>query len=210
MKAILLGQRFGRLTVLKDGVEEDARVRRCRCDCGREIEVRVDHLMSGASRSCGCLRRELHTKHGKTKTPEYRAWLNMKKRCYFTKDTSYQRYGGRGIRVCDAWLHSFEQFLSDLGCKPGPEYSLDRIDPDRDYAPDNCRWATRVTQSQNQSSATDSPTGVRGVRLNKRGGYEVNITHDGAWRRVGTYKTLEAAVAARKAAEERFWGGDAK
>jgi len=74
----------------------------------------------------------------------------MKSRCYTKSNIGYPYYGGRGITVCDRWLHSFENFLSDMGERPGPEYSLDRINPNGNYRPDNCRWATRETQDNNR------------------------------------------------------------
>lgn len=211
MEFDLTGQIFGRLTVIgRDPNGKRGRFWICRCECGKEALVRVDHLLSGATRSCGCLRQERNSTHGKSKTPEYRAWLNMKKRCYYQKDGMYHRYGGRGIRVCDRWLNSFDAFYEDMGPKPSEHHSIDRIDPKKNYTPENCRWASRTTQSRNQDPHTNSKTGFRGVRLNKIGRYEVNITHNGAWKRVGTYKSLSEAISARKDAEALYWGGDAE
>lgn len=86
------------------------------------------------------------------KTPEYRTWCHMKRRCYNPKDPRFQHYGGRGIRVCDRWRVSFARFLLDMGPRPTTRHSLDRIDNDRDYGPGNCRWSTQRTQQRNRSN----------------------------------------------------------
>jgi hypothetical protein len=84
------------------------------------------------------------------RTPEYEAWASMKKRCYNPRSPYYKDYGARGIRVCVRWLEGFEYFYDDMGPRPGNDYSLDRIDNDSDYEPENCRWADRITQSRNR------------------------------------------------------------
>jgi len=99
--------------------------------------------------------RQRSLKHGATvglrRTPEYRAWLNAKRRCDNTGVPDFYRYGGRGIRMCEEWLHDFAAFLSHIGPKPAPHLSLDRIDPDGDYCPGNVRWATAKEQANNRS-----------------------------------------------------------
>src|SRR5688500_16157023 len=90
------------------------------------------------------------TKHGLRNCSEYRAWASMKQRCLNPKVVAYPQYGQRGIKVCDRWLTSFPNFYADMGPRPSPSHSLDRIDNDGDYTPDNCRWATRVEQGRNQ------------------------------------------------------------
>lgn len=90
--------------------------------------------------------------HGKSKSPEYVNWCSMKNRCYNPKATYYENYGGRGIYICERWLHSFESFLADMGHRPSPKHTIDRIDNDKNYEPTNCQWITRAEQNRNMRS----------------------------------------------------------
>ncbi len=160
LKKDLTGKRFARLTVLslhgsvqRDETHSD-RFWLCRCDCGNEVRVPTDNLTTGNTRSCGCLQIdglvERRRTHGASRTPEYRAWCQLKRRCLVSDSEDYQLYGGRGIKVCDRWLHSFENFLADIGPRPRPGYSVERENTNGDYEPENCRWATQREQCQNQ------------------------------------------------------------
>jgi hypothetical protein len=115
----------------------------CRCDCGTVVEVTSPHLRYRQMQSCGCLRREgSHRTHEGSRSPEYRAWTGMKFRCGNPRSPDWVHYGGRNIRVCGRWLRSFQNFLDDMGRKPSPRHSLDRINTNGNYEPKNCRWAT--------------------------------------------------------------------
>lgn len=148
----LIGKRFGRWTVIKciDRVNYEFRWL-CKCDCGGEKIVKTAKLLRGRSKSCGCLRKEntrqLHTKHGCSKTREFKIWLGIKARCNNPNVASFERYGGRGIKLCDRW-NEFSNFLSDMGICP-PQHSIERVDNDKGYSPDNCVWADRTAQNNN-------------------------------------------------------------
>lgn len=153
------GKRYGRwIAIAYAGRSKGKSLWLCRCDCGQEKRVSTSALNAGLSKSCGCLKREgrVHSQSVyKTKT-EYKSWSAMISRCYCAKNPSYKNYGGRGIVVCNRWrvgesgLSGFDCFISDMGLKPGPEYSLDRIDGSLPYSPENCKWSTQKTQQNNR------------------------------------------------------------
>lgn len=205
----LAGQRFGRLAVISraENNKTGQAYWFCQCECGTVKKVRGTHLTGNQVVSCGCHAKELNTHHGKYGSPEYRAYYNMIKRCEYQKDISYQDYGGRGIRVCPAWRQSFEQFFRDMGLRPSNRHSLDRINVNGNYEPQNCRWAVVETQERNKRVRKDSPTGVRGVVLNTRTGkYVAQIYSMGKTKRIGTFETLNEALDARQVAEKKYWG----
>lgn len=163
----LTGKRFGKFTVVEQATPKYGRPHwLCQCDCGNTATVNYQSLVRGLSKSCGCVGRKKTAKrnlvHGKTATPEYNSWRGMKGRCYDPKHMHYEKYGGRGIRICSRWHKDFESFLADVGLKPSPKHSIDRIDNDQHYSCGhceeclrknwlpNCRWASQRDQVNNQ------------------------------------------------------------
>jgi hypothetical protein len=157
----IAGQRFGRWTVLhrSDEYRDGGKAAwLCRCDCGHERVVNGASLRRGLSKSCGCLNSELtrtriirqSTTHGMTNSPEWRSWMSMLTRCYNHSDRhNFLHYGGAGIFVCDLWRYSFEDFYRDMGIRPEGT-TLDRVDGQGHYCPNNCRWATATQQNRNR------------------------------------------------------------
>lgn len=159
----ITGQKFGKLTAIRLFELRDQRSYWLfKCDCGGEIITRVTRVKSGSAKSCGCYRKgsdkpKRIIKHrdgavrsvNGSKTPEYNTWRLMIKRCHNQHDKAFFRYGMRGIEVCERWRYSFPNFLADMGKKPSPEHSIDRIENDKGYFPENCRWATKVEQARN-------------------------------------------------------------
>jgi hypothetical protein len=152
----LVGQTFERLTVLK---RDHGKYWLCQCSCGETTIVAGYRLKSGHTRSCGCFRRECTTqknlRHGLAtrrggREPEYIAWQNMKKRCLDKNSVDYKNYGGRGITVSAEWLNDYPKFRADMGAKPTPKHTLERVNNNGGYMKSNCKWATRKEQAANQ------------------------------------------------------------
>jgi hypothetical protein len=161
----LTGKTFGRLDVIGRVDPSPYKSRehawQVRCKCGESFVTRGYSLRVGDTTSCGCARKErignLNKSHGRAKTTEYRIWAMMRVRCLNKANKAYQWYGGRGITICDRWLSSFENFFSDMGKRPSPKHSIDRINHNGNYTPENCRWADTKTQGRNRRGVKLSP-----------------------------------------------------
>jgi hypothetical protein len=198
----IAGQKFGKLTVLKqDGFSRNGEALwLCRCECGNEKIINGSNLRRGHIVSCGC--KSPNYKHGMRNSLIYKKHAEMLCRC---RNKNNPLYGGRGITVCDQW-HRFEPFYEwalSTGYHDG--LSLDRIDPNGNYEPSNCRWADSFVQAQNQRVARNNSTGISGV-YPKGDKFACSITANGKRKHLGTFETIEEAKEVRIKAEFELWG----
>lgn len=152
----LTGQKFGRLTVIEraGSTKDNHTTWLCGCECGNKTVVPIHYLRSGNTKSCGCLKNEFAKIHGMSDTRIFRIWEHMKSRCYNKSNQKYSCYGERGIKVCDEWLNDFQAFY-DWSMKNGyaDNLSIDRIDVNGNYEPNNCRWADAKQQANNRTNS---------------------------------------------------------
>lgn len=207
----LTGRKYGRLQVLKrSGNHKGKPAWLCLCDCGNEKIISGRRLREGTTKSCGCYNRDQPKTHGMSRTRFYTLWKSMLRRCSVDEGKVYELYKGKGIDVCSEW-QDFEKFREDMYegyLKHIDEFgerntTLDRIDGDKGYSIENCRWATYEKQSRNRSFANEYP----GVVFRKQSGkWRANIGVDGKQLHLGTYETFEKAVESRQKAENKYWG----
>lgn len=208
--SITIGDKINRLTVIgKSFIKNGRAYTPCKCDCGVVKNFREDALKSEERVSCGCFRlerlRETISTHGKMDTKSYGTWEGMLQRCNNPNSVGYLDYGGRGITVCKRWL-SFEDFFTDMGERPEGT-SLDRIDVNGDYSPENCRWADASVQGFNQRKSTNNTSGRTGVSWNKQKlKWDAYIMKDRKKINLGRFEKKEDAILAREQGELKYYG----
>lgn len=181
----ITGQRYGRLTVLH---LSETRYKKkvkwvCKCDCGSIKEIPSHHLRYGGTKSCGCSSHLYQVKtHHLSAHPIFGSWARMMARCYKPTDSKFPGYGGRGIQVCDRW-HDVTTFIADNEAKHRPGLTIDRIDNDGHYTPDNCQWATPLTQGNNKRNNFNITFNGRTQTLSQWS-RECGIDHYTIWRRL--------------------------
>ena len=154
-----IGKKIGRLTIQKAviSLNDGRKYLKCLCDCGRKLMVLEKNVSRGATKSCGCLRSEItsarNRSHGLSNSEEYQIWCGIIKRCENRKSLGFKNYGGRGISICKRWRSDFNFFIKDMGKRPSKNHSIDRVDVNGNYSPENCRWASKSIQMRNTRRA---------------------------------------------------------
>lgn len=214
----LTGRIFSRLKVIDffgfkerpDGSRKSAW--NCECECGNKVVVESANLKCGHSKSCGCLKVDQNYRHGWNDTPEYDVFRGMQQRCYNPKTNKFEKYGGRGIGICDRWLEpdgvGILNFIEDMGPRPSLNHTIERVNVDGDYCPENCIWTDDLSlQAFNQNKRTNNTSGRTGVQFFKRTGrWVAGIDCRGERIHLGYFDTFEEACAAREAAELKYFG----
>lgn len=187
----LLGKKFGKLLVIDyyKSINKDVHYK-CLCDCGNEPIVNKQKLKNGRTKSCGCYKSEWAIKNKTTHNGikehknEYSVWKSMRSRCANKKN---KNYGGKGIKVCNRW-DNFENFLNDMGKKPTDNHEIDRIDSDKNYSPDNCRWVTSTINNSNKKKRY-----LWGIHVNKNNTFRLSLSREYK-RRDYTFSNVDTAV----------------
>lgn len=206
----LTGEKFGRLLVLSILRGYSRILWECQCDCGNTVEIPTDRLKSGETQSCGCIQREYaknrFLSHGNSETRLYRIWSGMIQRCSNPNRKSYENYGGRGITVCAEWKNGFEKFRNwALINGYTDNLTIERIDVNGDYCPENCTWIPASEQYKNRRKIVHSKSGAYGVTYNKTSkSWQARIGINGKSINLGFYKNIENAEKARQEAEIKY------
>lgn len=199
----LIGKKYNMFTIIGVSPHKDYDGRpmwECRCDCGNIKHYRTNRAKTTIS--CGCIN---SLSISKIFPKEYSTWKNMKQRCLNKNSKNYERYGGRGITVCERWQKSFNDFLMDMGEKPSKNHSIERINNEGDYEPSNCRWATPEEQRLNTRKQKNNTSGVVGVSK-KRNKWIARIEHQGKSIYLGSFDCKEEAIKERRKQELKIYG----
>ena len=197
------GQKFGKLTVLYHAGKNKLNkiLWQCRCDCGNELPIVAGSLVTGNTKTCGCVKPNF--KHGGSKKYSYNTWRAMMRRCNVPTDKDYLKYGARNIKVAEEW-HDYQKFVADMG-EPQGSQTLDRINPYGDYSKDNCRWASVAVQARNTRVRPNTKSGYTGVHF-RSGKWYAEITYQKRKYYSKACLSIPEAAAARKELERIYWG----
>lgn len=195
-------KKFGRLTILEINRVCGKTKAKCVCECGKVKDIFLANIINGNTSSCGCFKKELFSektkKHGLYETRLYRIWCNMKLRCCCSTYRDYKRYGGKGIEICEEWLMDFIKFYNwSVNNGYQDDLTLDRINPNGNYTPENCRWTNRHIQNVNKNRQKNNTSGVIGVNKHKNGRYVSRIAINGKRVYLGYFESKEKAIKVR-------------
>lgn len=201
----MCGKRFGRLVVLNESHHKQSGIYwDCICDCGNMKVIRGTSLRAGETMSCGCLNKEIVTKHGLHGAQTYNSWEGILDRCINPNRENYSNYGGRGIIIYKRWL-KFKNFFEDMGERP-KGLTIERIDNEKGYYKENCKWATPNEQQHNRRICKHNKTGTTGIHWSKQvQKYRAYINAYGKRYYLGYFNFLKDAIVARQRGEEKYW-----